>query len=123
MIDLTSESLRISSRPYTIRLTGKGRKSRIVPLMDEQVEHLKNYLDENHLQESGMDKHPLFYNSRREKLTRAGVAYILGLYVDMARIQNPGIIPEKVSCHSLRHSKSMHLLQSGVNLVYIKYPN
>ena len=120
MIDLTSESLRISSKPYTIRLTGKGRKSRIVPLMDEQVEHLKNYLNEHHLQESGMAKHPLFYNNRKEKLTRAGVTYILGLYVDMARIQNPEIIPEKVSCHSLRHSKSMHLLQSGVNLVYIK---
>ncbi|HUU40051.1 MAG TPA: tyrosine-type recombinase/integrase [Desulfatiglandales bacterium] len=38
----------------------------------------------------------------------------------MARIINPGLIPEKISCHSLRHSKSMHLLQAGVNLVYIR---
>jgi len=30
------------------------------------------------------------------------------------------IIPEKISCHSLRHSKAMHLLQAGVNLVYIR---
>jgi integrase/recombinase XerD len=29
-------------------------------------------------------------------------------------------MPEKISCHSLRHSKAMHLLQAGVNLVYIR---
>lgn len=38
----------------------------------------------------------------------------------MARIINPELIPETVSCHSLRHSKAMHLLQAGVNLVYIR---
>ena len=30
------------------------------------------------------------------------------------------LLPEKISCHSLRHSKAMHLLQAGVNLVYIR---
>ncbi len=30
------------------------------------------------------------------------------------------LIPETISCHSLRHSKAMHLLQAGVNLVYIR---
>ena len=30
------------------------------------------------------------------------------------------IIPDHISCHSLRHSKAMHLLQAGVNLVYIR---
>ena len=33
---------------------------------------------------------------------------------------HPELILDKISCHSLRHSKAMHLLQSGVNLVYIK---
>ncbi len=32
----------------------------------------------------------------------------------------PRLIPERISCHSLRHSKAMHLLQAGVNLVYIR---
>jgi len=35
-------------------------------------------------------------------------------------MKNPSLIPGKISCHSLRHSKSMHLLQAGVNLVYIR---
>lgn len=30
------------------------------------------------------------------------------------------LIPENISCHSLRHSRAMHLLQAGVNLVYIR---
>ena len=50
----------------------------------------------------------------------AGVAYILNTYANLARKINPGIIPEKISCHSIRHSKAMHLLQAGVNLVYIR---
>jgi len=38
----------------------------------------------------------------------------------MARNHNAALILEKISCHSLRHSKAMHLLQAGVNLVYIR---
>jgi integrase/recombinase XerD len=38
----------------------------------------------------------------------------------MARLKEWQLIPDKISCHSLRHSKAMHLLQAGVNLVYIR---
>ena len=38
----------------------------------------------------------------------------------MARQVNQELIPGSISCHSLRHSKAMHLLQSGVNIVYIR---
>jgi site-specific recombinase XerD len=120
MIDLTPESIYIASTPYTIRLLGKGQKYRIVPLMEEQVVLLKWYMEENKLWEEHRLKHPLFFNNRGEKLTRAGVAFILKTYIEMARVRNPDLIPESVSCHSLRHSKAMHLLQAGVNLVYIR---
>ena len=75
---------------------------------------------ENHLSEDYKLKHPLFFNSRKEKLTRAGVAYILKTYAEMARQVSPELIADPISCHSLRHSKAMHLLQAGVNLVYIR---
>lgn len=67
-----------------------------------------------------MMKKPLFFNGRHEKLTREGITYILKIYADMANKQQPEIIPKKISCHSIRHSKAMHLLQAGVNLVYIR---
>jgi site-specific recombinase XerD len=64
--------------------------------------------------------HPLFWNNRGEKLTPAGVRYILGKYVEAARQTMPEYIPQSVSPHSLRHSKAVHLLQSGINIVYIR---
>jgi integrase/recombinase XerD len=77
-------------------------------------------MQEHNLIEHHAGMYPLFCNSRKEKLTRAGVNHILLKYVKMAKEKNSKLIPEKISCHSLRHSKAMHLLQAGVNLVYIR---
>ena len=119
IIDLTPSSVRLDN-PSIIKLFGKGRKARFVPLQQEQTVFLKEYMQKNHLLETQANQYPLFSNSRKEKLTRAGVTYILKTYADLARKINPAIIPETISCHSLRHSKAMHLLQAGVNLVYIR---
>ena len=47
-------------------------------------------------------------------------SYILNKYVDLAKEEHPSLIPETVSPHGLRHSKSMHMLQAGVPLIYIR---
>jgi integrase/recombinase XerD len=119
IIDLTPSAIRLD-KPYTIKVTGKGNKTRIVPLLENQVKILKSYLNEHHLLTPQVRMHPLFSNSRQEKLTRPGVTHILLKYADKARVNKPELIPNKLSCHSLRHSKAMHLLQAGVNLVYIR---
>ncbi|MEK6482561.1 site-specific integrase [Catalinimonas sp. 4WD22] len=119
IIDLTPLSLRLSAPP-TIQIVGKGNKTRLVPMLDAQVEHLKHYLEEHQLNKPFANHYPLFFNSRKEKLTRAGVHYIVRKYSQMARKENLLLIPDKMSCHALRHSKAMHLLQAGVNLVYIR---
>lgn len=119
IIDLTPTSIRLDN-PSVVKLFGKGRKARIVPLQDEQTIFLKQYMQENHLLEPYANQYPLFSNSRKEKLTRSGVTYILNTCADLARKINPLIIPDRISCHSLRHSKAMHLLQAGINLVYIR---
>ena len=118
-IDFTPSMLRLN-KPATIKIIGKGNKARLVPMLDAQTEHLKNYLKENRLNEPFANIYPLFFNSRKEKLTRAGINFIVQKYIKTARKKNEMIIPEKISCHSLRHSKAMHLLQAGVNLVYIR---
>ena len=63
---------------------------------------------------------PLFFNSRGERFTRQNIAYILIKYANMVRKECPELIPEKISPHIFRHSKAMHLLQAGVNIVYIR---
>jgi integrase/recombinase XerD len=119
MIDLTPSQLRFD-KPYTVKLIGKGNKARVVPLMEPTVRILKQYMEEHGLLEPSANVYPLFFNKRNEKLTRAGVNYILAKYKEMARKESKILIPEVLTCHCLRHSKAMHLLQSGVNLVYIR---
>lgn len=119
VIDLTPSSLRLD-KPATVKIIGKGNKARLVPMLDAQVGLLRNYIREYRLNQPAANRYPLFHNSRREKLTRAGVNYIIGKYFKQAKQKYPAKLPDKISCHSLRHSKAMHLLQAGVNLVYIR---
>lgn len=105
--------------PAVLTLTGKGNKSRRVPLMKNTASLLQNYLLENKLDKPWRNESPLFTNSQHHKLTRKGVTYILSKYVESAR-KTSTLLPSKVNNHMLRHSKAMHLLQAGVNLIYIR---
>ncbi|MFO7754822.1 MAG: site-specific integrase [Bacteroidales bacterium] len=119
LVDLTPSSLRLE-KPAFIRLHGKGDKTRVVPLMDQQVNLLTIYLEENYLNSTSQRDRPLFFNRSGSKLTCSGITYILKTYATMARVVHPELIPRQISPHILRHSKAMHLLQAGVNLVYIR---
>ena len=116
--DLCVRDIRIK-KPYAVTLMGKGRKPRAVPLMEETAIVIGKYIDENYLNTPDKADYPLFFNHQRRKLTRAGITYILKKYCNEAREHNP-LIPAKISPHVMRHSKAMHLLQAGVNLVYIR---
>lgn len=100
--DLSIEDVRLDPPPL-LTLTGKGRKKRQVPLMSNTQALVKQYMNEvfsGH--EKEMPGHPLFFNRRHEKMTRAGITYILAKYVSQAR-EKSSIIPDKVSPHVIRH--------------------
>ena len=119
LIDLRPLSIR-KEKPFVVELFGKGSKKRLVPLEDAMMELLLKYMKRFGLDVHGKETHPLFYNTWGEKLTNPGIAYVINKYASMARILNPDIIPKKISPHVFRHSRAMHLLQAGVNLVYIR---
>ncbi len=119
LADLKVRDIRLAS-PSTVKLTGKGNKRRIVPLMKPMSELLIQYLKENHLTETYTFDYPLFRNRSKNKLTRAGIAYIVKKYASEAIKEAPELFPDRLSPHGFRHSKAIHLLQSGVNLIYIR---
>jgi site-specific recombinase XerD len=118
LIDLSVGDLRLDP-PAQLRLLGKGRKMRAVPLMDNTVQLLHDHLQENHLDRPEQFDKPLFQNARGQRLSRSGIRYILKKYLVKARSKLP-TLNRTVSPHTLRHAKGMHLLQSGISLDMIR---
>lgn len=116
--DLCVGNIRLE-RPATVTLTGKGRKTRQVPILGSTVELLRIYLKENKIFLSGNPDFPLFFNQRYSKLTRGGVSHILQKFASLTSEKYPDM-PKIVTPHMIRHSKAMHLYQAGVNLIYIR---
>lgn len=118
--DLTPSSLQLDSKPYRVILHGKGNKNRSVPLPEKQVQILKQYMNQYELFNRENNPKPLFPNNQGQKMTRNGVNNILKKYADMAKLKDSALIPEGLSCHSVRHSKAVHLLESKVELIHIR---
>ncbi len=119
LIDLTPSCLSLSG-PHVLKVYGKGRKHRVIPLDQPIMELLASYMHEQKLDLPGKECYPLFFNARHEKLTPPGVGYILDKYFQLAKKKMPDSFPDKISPHVFRHSRAMHLLQAGVNLIYIR---
>ncbi len=120
IIDLAVRNIRLE-QPATVILHGKGRKTRIVPISAKTAAIMEQYLKERgYIGVTEMLDLPVFTNNRNCKLTRAGVANILARHVKSMSINNSHLVPNPVSPHSIRHSKAVHLLRSGVPLIYIR---
>jgi site-specific recombinase XerD len=99
--------------PAQIALTGKGRKTRVVPLMEKTVVILERYMIENGLKCPTKIHSPLFFNCHGKALTRQGIAYILSKYAQVCQIDN--VFP-----HRVRHTKALHLTEADINPIYIR---
>jgi integrase/recombinase XerD len=92
----------------TIRIVGKGRRSRVLPLGPETVALLKAWF---RLRPSTVYDH-VFLSRRNLPLTRDGFASRLAKYVESAQSTNLGLQNKRVTPHVLRHSCAMHMLKS-----------
>jgi integrase/recombinase XerD len=99
----------------TLRLHGKGRKDRVVPLWKRTSRTLRQWLPQ-----IGHDPGtPLFPNRFGKTMTRSGVEKRLQSAVSMACGKCSSLRHKKVSPHTMRHTTAMHLLQAGVDLSVI----
>jgi len=110
LIGLRCEDVALETGAH-VRCTGKGRKTRCVPLRQEVVTALRHWLCERR----GRPADALFPNARGQGLSRDGVAYILSQHVTTARARCKSLKAKRVSPHVLRHTTAMDLLQHGVD--------
>jgi site-specific recombinase XerD len=102
--------------PRQVRLRGKGRKERVLPLWSETANALHRL--------RGMSRSDggqcVFVNRSGQPLTRDGIAYILTKYAIEAAHQNHALLQKHITPHVLRHSCAVALLQSGTDITVIR---
>ena len=97
-----------------VKVRGKGRKERIVPVGGPALKAVQEYLEK--IGEIRKDtngdilKKPLFLNARGERITTRSIARIVN------EITSKSGIGRKISPHALRHSFATHLLNAGADL-------
>lgn len=120
VVALNIDDLRFNYNGSAVQLMGKGSKPRIVPLTKDVSAFLKRYIQNESTHRMCSAKAPLFCNRMGQRITRAGISYILKKYAQSVYETSPDLLPERVYPHILRHSRAMHWLEAGIDLVYIK---
>jgi integrase/recombinase XerC len=102
----------VNTRNATVRVMGKGRKERIVPLTATAIEAMERALKNRSAPRS--PDTPLFTNARGEPLSRRHIQRIVGKELSLVSQQ------KKRSPHVLRHSFATHLMDAGADIRAVK---
>ncbi len=108
------------TEPYTLKVHGKGNKGRYVPLVKSTIPHIRKYLSLMKYDcDARLDEY-IFKNHMKVQFTRQGINYVLKKYGIKAKEIDQSLIPNDLSPHKMRHTTAMELLESGVDLMYIR---
>ena len=113
-IGVRREDLR-SGPSATVRIRGKGRKERAVPLWKATAKLLEGWVSEIPADPGS----PLFPNRFGRPMSRSGIEDRLARAVAAAAHRQPTLVGKTISPHTLRHTTAMHLLQAGVDVTVI----
>ena len=109
LVDLTTNQIDITNS--MIRIMGKGRKEREIPIGEYGIYYLKLYLEKRKdLLKNNHQENALFLNNHGKKMTRQGFFKILKNLL-LSKNLNSSFSP-----HTLRHSFATHLLSHGADL-------
>jgi integrase/recombinase XerD len=106
----------LALRDATVRLVGKGHKTRVVPIGSYARDAIDAYLVRGRptLVQAGRGSPAVFLNARGGRLSRQAAWMILRKAAERAGLPVDG--PHGVSPHTLRHSYATHLLDGGADI-------
>jgi integrase/recombinase XerD len=114
LTEITVADVELGKSP-SLRLKGKGRKQRRVPIWKETASMIRDWIKVQCLQLN----HPLIPSRYGKSMTRANVSERLTLATVAASVNCTQLKNRKVTPHMFRHSVAMHMLQSGVDITVI----
>lgn len=118
MLDIRIKDICFNGKTPYLYLTGKGKKTRSVPMMDATYQHLLKYLEKFHPGYRQNTNEPLFYiatHGIRHQMSQDTVEVFMKRYGKAAKPVCPDM-PDKVHPHQLRHTRAVHLYRSGMPL-------
>ena len=121
LLDMKVCDLRLDAKHPIAYLHGKGRKIRTVPLLSKTVQHCKQYLRKFHPTADYHSEAPLFFtviHGTQQKMSPDTVSAFFIKYGSMAKLVCPEV-PEHIHPHMMRHTRAMHLYQSGMPMVLL----
>lgn len=121
VLDMTLADVNTTQGSGQVTLTGKGRKTRTLPIMDKTGRHLEQYLELFHpgIRAPGSLFFYTIRAGRHQPMSQDNVTYLLNKHADTARVNCPEV-SERIHAHQLRHARAMQMLRAGVPLPHIK---
>lgn len=118
LLDLRLNDFIISGKTPFVYLTGKGSKTRSIPLMEKTLQHYYQYLDVFHPVQKQNPDDLLFYtviHNQRCKMSPDNVASFMKIYGASASTKTKDM-PLRIHPHQMRHTRAIHLYRSGMPL-------
>ena len=102
----------------SVTLTGKGGKTRVIPLWPQTLQTLQHYLAQR--PRTGVDSDHLFLNVKAQPMTRFGLGRRVEKLAREAARTCPSLRHRTVTPHVFRHTTALHLLEAGNDLAVVK---
>jgi integrase/recombinase XerD len=110
---LTINNLQLGTQS-SVRLHGKGNKSRTCPLWPVTAKSLSKQIADRNQGDA------VFLNRVNQPLTRFGIHRLVTHYAELASRAVPSLAKKRVSPHVIRHTTAVHLLRAGVDINTIR---